>query len=221
MVVFDWDQTLWDSWELHLRSLQYASQQMGLPAPSAQEVVAVYQGTLEDHLKRLYGMQAQRAEGQYLEFYRDHWRSLGRLFPGVRRLVERLAGEGYALALLSNKVRWAGEQELEEAGLRGIIQVSLFKEDVQEAKPAPEGLRRIVETLGITPQQAVFAGDTAGDVQCARRAGAVSAAALWGSLDTAALLASFPDLAWRRPEEALMVGRQPLAPGKGGGGNSP
>lgn len=62
----------------------------------------------------------------------------------------------------------------------------LFLEDLRAPKPAPEALRQSAELLGVDVRRVLYVGDSVLDVQCARKAGARSAAALWAAGDGSA-----------------------------------
>ena len=201
-VVFDWDQTLWDSWTLHLGAIQYAAGPLGLPEPSHQRILDTFGGTLEHHLARLYGASDEPLR-HYLEYYRAQRQALGGLFPGVAEVLAALRAGGYRLAVLSDKVQSAGLEELEMAQLTDLFHAAVFRDGTSLAKPHPQSLLRTLEQLQVAPEEALYVGDAPWDVECARRAGVTSVGALWGSVDTVALVASGPDQLWHQPEEAL------------------
>ena len=51
----------------------------------------------------------------------------------------------------------------------------------------------------------LFVGDSYVDVQCARRAGVASAAALWGSVDPKSVLKEKPNYVLETPAEVLEI----------------
>ena len=55
LLVFDWDQTLWDSWEVHWRAIDHAARGIGATTPTKQEIVASFSSRLEDQLGKLFG----------------------------------------------------------------------------------------------------------------------------------------------------------------------
>jgi HAD superfamily hydrolase (TIGR01509 family) len=203
-IVFDWDQTLWDSWTLHLRGIQHAAGSLDLPEPSPQRVLDTFGGTLEEHLVRLYGSMERPLAG-YMEFYRAHRGALGRLFPGVAEVLEALRRAEYRLAVLSDKVVAAGREELALVDLADCFHAAVFRDGASLAKPHPQGLLRTLDELHVAPEEAMYVGDAPWDVECARRAGVRSVGALWGCVDVPALLAARPDLVWREPSQALKL----------------
>lgn len=94
---------------------------------------------------------------------------------GARAALERLRGQGLALALLSNTMRSPGSvlrQLLERFGLLGYFAATIFSDEIGVRKPAPEIFALTLRTLGVPPEAAVHVGDDALlDVHGARGAG--------------------------------------------------
>ncbi len=102
----------------------------------------------------------------------DRARSLWRHVPGeVRRGLDRLAGAGVRMAVVSNsdgRVRAL----LTEAGLAGAFEFVLDSAEEGVEKPDPEIFRRALSRAGVSAQGAVYAGDIYHvDVVGARSAG--------------------------------------------------
>jgi phosphoglycolate phosphatase-like HAD superfamily hydrolase len=55
------------------------------------------------------------------------------------------------------------------------------------AKPAPDGLHAALAQVNVSPAQAVFVGDSPGDMSAARAAGVLALGATWGWHPPAAL----------------------------------
>ena len=203
-IVFDWDQTLWDSWAVHQGGIEYAAQSVGLPKPSKERIVATFKGVLEEHLAFLLG-NSEESLRYYLEFYKAHRRRLSRLFPEVWEPLQALYGAGYRLAVLSNKVRLAVMEDVREARLEDLFETTLCRDDLGITKPEPGGLQHVLNELQIVPREALYVGDAPSDMECARRAGVGSVGALWGCIDIPALVAAEPDTLWNQPQEALKL----------------
>lgn len=208
LVVFDWDQTLWDSWELHCRCVDYAAHRLGVEPPPREAVRRTFLQGFDPGLEQLLGMGREVVLPHYLEFYHRAVAELGRPFPGVEQALERLRSRGFSLALLTNKPRFYGLLELDIARLGGAFDVLVFGDDPPSAKPSADGLRHILNATSCPPDSALVVGDHPWDVLCARGAGVRAAGALWGCLDREALLRAGPDTLWHRLEEgtALLCG---------------
>ena len=55
--------------------------------------------------------------------------------------------------------------------------------------------------LEVAPSETLFVGDSHRDIECAKRAGAWSGAALWASVEPDLVLALKPDLKWETVDD--------------------
>ncbi len=94
---------------------------------------------------------------------------------GARVALERLRGQGIALALLSNTMRTPGSalrRLLERYGLLASFAHTTFSDEVGVRKPAPEIFALTLRALGVEAAAAVHVGDDAIlDVHGGRAAG--------------------------------------------------
>jgi HAD superfamily hydrolase (TIGR01509 family) len=93
--------------------------------------------------------------------------------PGALRLLERLAGEGVALAVASNSEREFVERALTSAGLLpgGPFAAVVSANDVEHPKPAPDVYLEACRRLGVRPSGAIALEDTTIGVRAAAAAG--------------------------------------------------
>ena len=93
-----------------------------------------------------------------------------RVYPGVERLVRRLAGS-CRLAVVSGTWRENVEVVLRAAGLAEAFAFVVGKEDVEAPKPDPAGYRLALGRLGLKPSQVIALEDSATGLAAARAAG--------------------------------------------------
>ena len=203
LIAFDWDQTLWNSWDVHVKAAQHAADMVGLPTPSEGWIASTFSVPFARHLKMLFPQDTQEATRAYMEFYHSRIKEMGRLFEGVPEMLETLKRRGYMVALLSDKREVYGRQELKATGIADFFDCVLFLSDGRAYKPHPEGLLQVIDSLSVGKEEALYVGDSYVDVQCAQRTGASSAAALWGSANAEALLKEEPDYVWHSGPEVL------------------
>ena len=83
---------------------------------------------------------------------------------GARAALERLRGQGIALAVLSNTMRTPGtalRKLLERYGLLASFAHATFSDEVGVRKPDPEIFALTLRALGVAPAAAVHVGDDA------------------------------------------------------------
>ena len=202
-IVFDWDLTLWNSWDLHLPLMQCTADALGLPRPDQSAVAREFYRPFFQHLTWFFPVDQQRVIDTYMRFYHERVSSVGRLYPGVLATLEALKSQGYRLAVFSDKRRAFGELEISNTGVGPLFDHTLFLEDGRPYKPDPLGLAQVLVALEVPSEEAMYIGDASQDIECAHRAGVISGAALWGSLDREELLRKRPAYRWENVEQVL------------------
>ncbi|HWP45341.1 MAG TPA: HAD-IA family hydrolase, partial [Blastocatellia bacterium] len=81
-------------------------------------------------------------------------------YDGVIELLEGLDRLGASLAVVSLKPRRAGEREIELTGLRPMIDLTVWGDDVERPKPYPDGVLRALDELGVQAGRALVIGDS-------------------------------------------------------------
>ncbi len=76
----------------------------------------------------------------------------------------------YRTAVASNRGKSLAAV-LKHCGLAEFFEVTVSSRDVQEPKPHPEGLKRILRGFGVSPDKACYIGDSDLDREAAARAG--------------------------------------------------
>jgi AHBA synthesis associated protein len=92
---------------------------------------------------------------------------------------------------------------LDQLGILSLFDHVIGADEVARPKPAADILVRALGLLGVRTGEAVMVGDAASDIICARSAGVVSVAALWGESDRDTLLAAGPDIVLDAPADLL------------------
>ena len=144
----------------------------------------------------------------FLEHWEAHRQELIAPFPGVTDLLAALSDLGTTVVVTSGSMRAAGSSELEATGLASFVSATVFQDDVARPKPFADAALRALELGGVSPEDALLIGDSDLDIQCGRLAGISTGAALWGALDTAALLAEKPDFVLASPAKVVEIVRR-------------
>ena len=139
-------------------------------------------------------------------YYANHHHHLTP-YEGIAELLESLNDRGASVGVVSLKPRRAGEREIDFTGLRSMIDLSVWGDDVERPKPEPDGVLRAMAGLGADPRSTLVNGDSPADIVMGRAAGTRTAAALWGGSSRERLLAELPDLAFDQPGHLLRVMR--------------
>lgn len=203
LIVFDWDLTLWNSWDCHVKAARYAAETLDVPPPKEDLIAAAFSMAFSRHLELLFPQDTQEATRHYMDYYHSNVMELGHLFEGVPELLGVLKDRGLLLAVLSDKGSVYGTKELNNTEIAGQFDVVQFLDKGKPYKPSPQGLRQVISQLEVGWEEVLYVGDSPVDVQCAQRTGVASAAALWGSVSVEQVLKEGPDYVWHNVPDAL------------------
>jgi HAD superfamily hydrolase (TIGR01509 family) len=183
-VLFDWDGTLLNSYAADVRA--YLSLFRALEIKWTEREVnlhyspnwyRVYRAAL---IPRSKWIEANRLWTQAYKLERPQ------LLPGARRVLRTLAAE-FDLGIVTSGNRARVRRQLREFGLADYFSACVCNEDAAKKKPNPAPLQLALKRLSLAPEQCVYVGDTAEDIEMARRAG-VRVIGVLGPFPTAARL---------------------------------
>jgi phosphoglycolate phosphatase len=107
----------------------------------------------------------------YIEHYAAHIADRSQPFPGLGACLDRLASQGFLLAVCTNKLEWLSLKLLDALSLTSRFAAICGQDTFGVQKPDPEILRRTIAKAGGALQRAVMVGDSATDVNAAKAAG--------------------------------------------------
>jgi pyrophosphatase PpaX len=126
-------------------------------------------------------------------------------FPGIAETLRVLRQRGIRLAIVTSKHEPAASRHLRSLKLADLFDCVITGDQCTRCKPDPEPFARALATLGVPADEAAGVGDTVFDLQSARAAGALAAAACWGTCDRAGLLSAGPDMVLEQTEDLLRL----------------
>ncbi len=168
-ILFDLDGTLLDSFASHLHAYRAAFSKVGLRLT-------------EDEFHRHYHpdwnvfYQAAGVPPEDWGILSTYWRDEIAAtpppppFPGVTETLAALRRRAN-LAVVTSGSRHRVDADLKRAGLAGHFEVIITGGDVSKPKPEPEGILLALRALAVTPEEAVYVGDTPVDEAMAAHAG--------------------------------------------------
>lgn len=83
----------------------------------------------------------------------------------------RTAAAHYKVALASGSPRALGEHVLRATGLDRILTVTMYGDEVERGKPAPDVYLRVLERIGVRPEHAVGVEDSGNGIRSLHAAG--------------------------------------------------
>lgn len=174
-ILFDWDNTLVDSWTTIHEALNVVMAAMEKPLWSLQETKQRVRLSLRESFPLHFGERWEEARQIYLEVFSSiHLERLSPL-PGSGALLQGLAELGIFLGVVSNKTGSLLRREAEWIGWSELFGSLVGAGDAALDKPDSAPVILALEPSGgIGPGEAVWlVGDTGVDMACAWNSGCV------------------------------------------------
>jgi len=179
-VLFDFDGTLVDTNGLIVDSWRHTVMTMAGRDIGDDEIRTTLGELLIDSMRRIL---PEADAGEALEVYRVYQRELFldriRLFDGAEETLRALKEAGYKVALVTSRMKGSTEKGLAHFGLDGFFDAILTASDADKAKPDPEPLLMILETIASGPEEAIYIGDTVHDIEAGLAAGVFTILVDW------------------------------------------
>jgi phosphoglycolate phosphatase len=174
-ILFDWDNTLVDSWATIHDALNFLMRAMDKPEWSLAETRERVRLSLRESFPLHFGERWEEAREIYLDRFRAiHLDRLAAL-PGREAMLRSLADAGIFLGVVSNKTGALLRREVERLGWASFFGSVVGAGDATADKPACEPVHLALSESGVMPGEEVwFVGDTAVDMECAQNAGCVA-----------------------------------------------
>jgi len=185
LIVFDFDGTLVDSRTLILECHHAVFTEFRLTPPSPEDSLSLIGKSLELVLAQLAGPEAPipemvKAYGRVLARLRADPALVERPFDGVADLLHDLSRTPDALlGIATGHTSAAVVPALDALGWRKLFQ-TIQAADMAPSKPHPKMLLQALEATGVTPENAVFIGDTTFDMEMALAARLRPIGVAWG-----------------------------------------
>ncbi|CAE6891202.1 phosphoglycolate phosphatase [Pseudomonas marincola] len=111
----------------------------------------------------------QQALELFMQAYADS-HELTTVYPGVSEVLEWLQEQGVAMAIVTNKPERFVAPLLDELGLGSYFRWIVGGDTLPQQKPNPAALLHVMHMANVTPERALFIGDSRNDVQAAKAA---------------------------------------------------
>lgn len=196
-VVFDMDGTLLDTLDDLANAMNTALAKHGLPVHPVHAYRHFVGSGARELVRRVLPegrggdeIQTTTCLEDFLRAYEVGWKIKTRLYDGMAELLDALTAQGLPLAVLTNK-----PQDFAELCMQNYLSAWNFALTVGQVpglpvKPNPAGPKRIIDHLGLLPEEILYLGDTDVDMHTAVGAGMFPVGVLWGFRDRQELLAA-------------------------------
>jgi phosphoglycolate phosphatase len=173
-ILFDWDNTLVDSWETIHEALNAVMAAMKKPLWSLPETKERVRRSLRDSFPLHFGERWEEARKIYLDAFRAVHLERLRALPDRDELLQGLFQEGIFLGVVSNKTGPLLRREAASIGWSALFGDIVGAGDAAADKPDAAPVVLALKRSGITASEMVwFVGDTDIDMECAHNSGCV------------------------------------------------
>lgn len=208
-VIFDLDGTLINSLQDIADSMNRVLTAKGFPTHDYES----YRYFVGRGLRNLVGQtlsEEQRSDENISGLYADLLKDYGKnclqktaLYNGIPELLDVLKEKSLKLAILSNKADNFTKKIAGELMSQWPFAEILGSKDGLPRKPDPTGALMVSKTLGVSPEEVLYVGDTSVDMKTAIAAGMFPVGVAWGFRTRKELLENGARAIIDKPEELL------------------
>ena len=183
-VLFDMDGTVLDTLRDLTNAVNHILDEYGMPRRSPREVASflgngaatllrksVPPDTTEDQLAEMLSV--------YQPWYDSHCAICTAPYPGILALMQSLRAAGVKQAVISNK-QDSAVKRLAAEHFPGLLETAVGESATVRRKPNPDAVLAALREMALSPEDAVYVGDTEVDLRTAENAGLACAVVGWG-----------------------------------------
>ena len=179
LVIWDLDGTLINSLPSTFAAMNDGIEDRVGRRLTADEIVAHFGPTEVNVLAGIVG--GAHAEECYLKYVASTEKRIREIlpYPGITEVLDELKSGGYKMSIFTGRARRTSDIILKNLELEKYFSQVIAGDEVNHAKPHPEGVIKICKASGISPAETVFIGDSHYDIMAGRTAGVKTVAATW------------------------------------------
>ena len=172
-VILDVDGTLVDSNNAHAVAWVEAMAENGYKVPFDKVRPLIGMGG-DKVLPETIGIQKDSEEGKHIsqrrkEIFKERFLPGLRAFQGAKELLEQMRKRGLKLAVASSADKDELKPMLDIVGAADLIEEETSSKDAKQSKPDPDVMQVTLERTGFPPNRVLMIGDTAYDIEAAKK----------------------------------------------------
>lgn len=174
-VLFDWDNTLVDTWPVITEALGVTRAAYGLEVWTLEQARVRSARSLRESFPEWFGDKWEEARDLYYKHFAAHHCERLATKAGAEDLLRFLQERGVSLFVVSNKTGKYLREEIDYLDWGDFFQKIVGANEASRDKPAPACVEKALEGSGLSPDSdAVWlVGDTVLDMECAIRSSCV------------------------------------------------
>ena len=182
-ILLDLDGTIIDSGSGIMKSIQYVLDHFSMYHEPEEKLRKFIGPALIDSFMNFYGFSKEKAE-EAVEYFRDYYPKKGMfdafIYPGMRECIEKMAGDGKKLVLLTSKPIFFASQILQHFGLSDYFFMEIGPDLSEQSSDKTRLIEKALREGNFLKEDCLMVGDTKYDILAAKDVGIDSVAALYG-----------------------------------------
>lgn len=178
LVIFDLDGTLVDTAPDLIDSLNHTIAAAGLAPVTFNDLTHLVGQGVRVMVQRAFALRnkelpeedVEPLHERFIAHYREEMPGQSKPYPGVPDALDRLAAEGFSLAVCTNKTSVLAIPLLEKLGLKDRFSIITCGDTFEWRKPDARHILGTIEKAGCDPARSVMVGDSVNDILAAKNA---------------------------------------------------
>ena len=214
-VIFDLDGTLLNTIDDLAAATNHALEQFGFPTHGDWAYPAMVGNGVRKLIERALPVDARSEEtvakvlAVFTEYYSGHCCDATKPYPGIPELIADFTARGINLAVTSNKYKQAVDIIVSHYFPDGNFRAILGHTDGMPRKPDPSIVFAILNKYPTPKADVLYVGDSAVDMETARRACIESVGVTWGFRPVSELRGAYADHIVSATTEILSIAGMP------------
>lgn len=171
-ILYDWDNTLADTWPVIYESYCHTLQTLGLPLWTLEETKKRVHRSMRDFFPTIFGEKSEQAMKLYQGYFKEHHLDKLSLLPDSEKMVQQTSEASVYTAIVSNKTGVNLRNEVDHIDWRKYFDAVVGAKDAAEDKPSKAPIEMALEGSGLALDEAIWLiGDSITDIECANNSG--------------------------------------------------
>ena len=176
-VIFDIDGTLANTIPLIIKAYRQAVEPLVHRSLTDDEIVATFGPSEEGSVRAMVPDDYKKGTADFLGFYKEFHDMCPSPFDGTREVLNNLKGKGVKLAIATGKGKETIDFSLHRFDLAGFF--DRIEAGSPEGSRKIEAIQLILDSFSVEKDEAIYVGDSPGDIKESREAGVAVVAAAW------------------------------------------
>jgi len=210
-VLYDFDGTIMDTNDVIIGSWQHVYKTLRGEEGDLTYILSTFGEPLEYSMETSFPeVSKEESVKIYRDWQKEHFLDMIHLFPGVEEMLAEVKARGYRTGIATSRLSESLHRALSHFDLYKYFDAIVAVEDIEEAKPAPDTIYKVLDKLNARSENAIMMGDSRLDILCARNAGVPSVLVGWSATLAGKTKEDFapgeaPDFIIQKPEELLEI----------------